>query len=149
MLQFRKYENKMQEKLFIFFEKCLPQSGRFFEPEGRHKILKDIDAYYDYFLCLMDENEIAGTVALKKISNHKCELRSLYLLDKYHGKGYGKKLMQNVLSFAKEKGYSEILLDTIEADSKKAIGLYKRFGFVETEKYKEAEYSDVFMKLLI
>ncbi|HOF33696.1 MAG TPA: GNAT family N-acetyltransferase [Spirochaetota bacterium] len=139
----------MQKKVFLFFEKCLPQSGRVFEPEGRHKILKDIDAYYDYFLCLMDDDEIAGTVALKKINNQKCELRSLYLLEKYHGKGYGKKLMQNFLSFAKEKGYSEILLDTIEADSKKAIGLYKRLGFVETEKYKETEFSDVFMKLML
>ena len=93
MLHFCKYEKKMQKKVFLFFEKCLPQSGRVFEPEGRHKILKDIDAYYDYFLCLMDEDEIAGTVALKKINNKKCELRSLYLLEKYHGKGYGQKLM--------------------------------------------------------
>ena len=147
MLHFCEYEKKMKEKVFLFFEKCLPQSGRVFEPEGRHKMLKDIDSYYDYFLCLMDEDKIAGTVALKKINNQKCELRSLYLLEKYHGKGYGKKMMQNVLSFAKEQGYSEIILDTIEADSKKAIGLYKRFGFVETEKYKENEFSDVYMKL--
>lgn len=139
----------MNEKVFLFFEKYLPQSGRVFGPEGRHKMLKDIDSYYDYFLCLMDEDKIAGTVALKKINNQKCELRSLYLLEKYHGKGYGKKLMQNVLSFAKEQGYSEIILDTIEADSKKAIGLYKRFGFVETEKYKETEFSDVYMKLML
>lgn len=135
MFLFCEYDEKMKKEVFLFFEKSLPQTGRAFEPEGRHRILKNISDYYDYFLCLMTDKEISGTIAIKIIDNYKCELRSFYLLDKYHGKGFGRMMMEKAVLYAKENGYKEILLDTIGTSSKKAIGLYKIFGFVETEKY--------------
>ena len=38
MYQIRQYEENGQELLLHFLEECLPQSGREFQPDGRHKI---------------------------------------------------------------------------------------------------------------
>lgn len=38
MYQIRQYEENGQEMLLHFLEECLPQSGREFQPDGRHKI---------------------------------------------------------------------------------------------------------------
>ena len=45
----------------------------------------------------------------------------------YRGEGYGKAILQYVLSFAKEKGYSEIVLG-VDCDNTVALNLYKKLG---------------------
>jgi ribosomal protein S18 acetylase RimI-like enzyme len=56
-------------------------------------------------------------------------------------------MMHEAVSYAKNSGFDEMYLDTISSTSQKAIRMYKRFGFIETEKYKSTAHSDVFMKL--
>lgn len=48
----------------------------------------------------------------------------------YRGIGLGKKLLQEVLDFVKEKNYKRVYLDTTE-DLEKAINMYKKIGFVK------------------
>ena len=98
--------------------------------------------------CLFDGEAIAGTVALKRMNDTEIELKSLYLLEKYHGRGLGRQLLETALKYAAEKEYKTILLDT-KSSSEKAIRLYRKAGFVMTERYNNNENADVFMKLSI
>jgi GNAT superfamily N-acetyltransferase len=149
MYYIKKFEKEMQSQVTDFYEKCLPQAGRSFEPEGVHKCLTEIEKTYDFFLCLFNESIVIGTIAVNKLEEKKCELRSVYLLEEYHGKGLGTKMMTEAICHARDCGFYEMYLDTISSISQKAIKMYQRFGFVETERYKNAKRSDVFMKLAL
>lgn len=149
MYHIKKFEKEMQSQVTDFYEKCLPESERSFEPEGVHKCLTEIEKTYDFFLCLFDESIIIGTIAVNKMDELKCELRSVFLLQEYHGQGLGTKMMQKAISYAKKCGFNEMYLDTISSTSKKAIQMYKRCGFFDAERYKSTISSDVFMKLAL
>ncbi|MGG7177346.1 GNAT family N-acetyltransferase [Clostridium paraputrificum] len=139
---------ELQEKVINFYSNCLLESGRKFEPEGRHQDLGKIKDSYDAFWCLEFNNNIIGTVAVNSLSYDKCELKSMYLLSKYHGNGLGQKMIDKALDYAKKNGFKEMYLDTLNT-SKGAIRLYKKNGFVETIRYNNNMVADVFMKRAI
>lgn len=103
---------------------------------------------FEKFWCLFDGEMIIGTVAVRRIGDKESELKALYLLEKYHGKGLGRLLLETALIYVAEKGYRTIFLDTISS-SKKAVRLYKKVGFMTTDRYNNNENADVFMKLTI
>ena len=145
----RAYTSLDLESLLTFFKECHPESGRAFDPEGRHANLLHIEDNYDYFICLIEveTGRIIGTCALKRMSELKCELKCVYLYKKYHGQGLGTRMSQIIIDMARQKGFKEMYLDTISKSSERAIKMYERLGFERVEKYHEAVYSDVFMKL--
>ena len=59
------------------------------------------------------------------------ELKRLYIFYRFHGNGLGRKLMEEVLSFAKREDSETIWLKVHEANNH-AIEFYKRFGFMQT-----------------
>lgn len=137
----------LQPQVTAFFARCLPEDGRTFEPTGRHQCLTRVDEYYDYFWCLMDGDALVGTVAISKLSESDCELRAVYLLKAYQGQGWGTYMAQHAIDEIKKmKCYKWMYLDTISSKSERAIKMYRRLGFVETEQFKEALYPDLFMK---
>ena len=139
--------NKMYEPLLIdFLEKCLPESNRALDINGRHCFYRDIENYFKVFWCMFDHEKIIGAVAVKELDNKSCELKSLYLLEQYHGMGHGKCLLRKAIDYAKEIGYERMYLDSLST-SKKAIALYCKVGFIDTEKYNQSERSDIFMVL--
>jgi ribosomal protein S18 acetylase RimI-like enzyme len=85
----------------------------------------------------MNENEIAGCVALKNIGNGRCEMKRLYVREKYRGKNLGRKLAEKIVERAKEMNYEFIYLDTHRVAQKVAIEMYRKMGFVECEDYHE------------
>ena len=141
-----KYEKKHERILIEFLQQCLPESNRTLDLKGRHKFYQDIENYFEAFWCMFDENKIVGTVAVKALDDNRCELKSLYLLERYHGTGWGRRLLIQALSYAKEKGYKEMYLDSLST-SKKALSLYRKVGFVQTERYNQNEFADIFMVL--
>jgi diamine N-acetyltransferase len=56
------------------------------------------------------------------------ELKRLYIFYRFHGSGLGRRLMEDVLSFARQKNSETIWLQVHEANNN-AIEFYKRFGF--------------------
>ena len=149
MYHIKKFQKEMQSQVIDFYEKCLPESGRIFEPKGVHKCLTEIEKNYDYFLCLFDESEVIGTIAINRMDEGKCELRSVYLLEAYHGKGLGTKMMKEAICYAKNSNFHEMYLDTISSTSQKAIRMNRRCGFIDIKRYKSTIRSDVFMKLTL
>lgn len=145
-MQIRKYEKGYYDRVIDFLDKCLPESGRRLDLNGRHKIYCSIEESFEEFWCLFDGENIVGTAALKKLGGKSCELKTLYLLEAYHGRGLGRLLLETVLKAAREKGFERICLDSLSS-SEKAIALYKKAGFAETERYNENPAADVFMAL--
>ncbi|MBQ6797248.1 MAG: GNAT family N-acetyltransferase [Clostridia bacterium] len=141
-----KYRKEYEPELIDFLAQCLPQSGRALDIDGRHSFYRDIENIFIAFWCMFDGDKIIGAVAVKELSDTDCELKSLYLLEQYHGMGYGRALLEAAVSFAKKSGYENMYLDSLST-SKRAIALYRKTGFVDTERYNENERSDVFMVL--
>jgi len=63
-----------------------------------------------------------------------CQAKRLFVLEEFRGLGIGKALVQAVARAAKEKGYKQIKI-SVEAHLKREIEMYKRWGFLEMEKY--------------
>lgn len=140
------YKDEYYEKLMTFLEECLPQSGRALDIGGRHSFYKDIDNSFDGFWVMFDGDDIIGTSAVRRFGENDCELKSLYLLERYHGRGCGRALISKAIDFAVAAGFEKMYLDTFST-STKAIRLYEKCGFGYCEKYNGSMRSDVFMCL--
>ncbi|HLO31080.1 MAG TPA: GNAT family N-acetyltransferase [Anaerolineales bacterium] len=121
----------------------LEESIAFYEGQD---LLQDIDdfqpMYFDndgVFLVMTDDDRMIGMGAVRKIDDEICELKRVWFLFEYHGKGLGYRMMQELLSFAREKGYSRMRLETEPEYQKRAFDFYKRLGFYEIPRYSNHE----------
>jgi putative acetyltransferase len=90
------------------------------------------------------QNEVTvGCVALKPIGEGVCEMKRLYVRPEVRGKGLGRQLVEELISFARKSSYTTMKLDTV-SKLKEAISLYRSFGFIETSPYVYNPLSDVF-----
>ena len=87
-----------------------------------------------YLLAFADD-ELAGGVGLRKLQAGVCEMKRLYVYDRFRKKGIGKALCEELIRHAKQIGYASMRLDTIDrlAD---AIRLYENLGFIDIESYR-------------
>lgn len=141
-----KYDDAYKQRVFAFTDKCFEELGKNFEPSGRHAFYNDIENAFEAFYCLIDKDNVIGTVALKKIDDYTVELKALYLDSSYRGKGLGSRMIKKVIDEAKNRGFKRIVLDSM-SQYKEALRLYGKFGFRDTERYNDNVYADVFMKL--
>ena len=58
-------------------------------------------------------------------------IEGLYLIEKYQGQGFGKEMLAFIKNWAKEKGCTELAVDT-ELENERAQKFYLREGFEET-----------------
>lgn len=76
-----------------------------------------------------------GCVALRSIKGLAiCEMKRLYVAPEGRRLGLGKRLVEEVLSSAKQIGYQSMVLDTLPR-MQSAIALYEKVGFVKIEPY--------------
>ena len=139
------YSNPLKEAVITFTDACFRELGKAFEPEGRHSFYHDIDKEFDSFWCLLSNDKVIGTVGVKKLDESTAELKALYLQSEFRGKGFGFRLLDKAVQFAKEQGYQRIVLDSM-SQYDDAIRLYEKFGFKFTERYNDNPYADVFME---
>ena len=129
----------------------LEESVAFYESRGTLSDMDDIEQSYfendGIFLVMTDEGKIIGTGAIRKIDDEICELKRLWLLFEYHGKGLGYRMIQELFAFAREKGYQRVRLETDRDAQSRAFELYKRLGFYEIPRYSDNE-DDVAMELI-
>ncbi|OIO12650.1 hypothetical protein COV53_04995 [Candidatus Gottesmanbacteria bacterium CG11_big_fil_rev_8_21_14_0_20_37_11] len=84
-----------------------------------------------FWLALKDE-KVIGMAAILEEDKETAKLKRMFVLPKYHGTGLGQKLFNTALKFAKEQGYSKIILDTHET-MKRAQRFYEKNGFAKTQ----------------
>lgn len=93
------------------------------------------------------DGELAGCVGLRKIDSGNCEMKRLYVRERFRGQHIGRILTKQIIGDAKEIGYSHMLLDTLPF-LKSAIQMYKAFGFYEIDSYNDSPMdSSIYMKL--
>ncbi|UCB52563.1 MAG: GNAT family N-acetyltransferase [Candidatus Zixiibacteriota bacterium] len=108
---------------FQEFKKELAEfPGEYAPPDGR-------------FLLAWHNEQLAGSVALRKISDSVCEMKRLYVRPEFRKKGIGRKLAEAVIDEARKIGYRHMRLDTVPF-MKEAIALYGSLGFKEIESYR-------------
>ena len=139
------YEEQLKSDVIEFYKNVLPESGRELDLNGKHTVFRDIQNNYEVFWCLFCDSHLIGTVAVKRLNEKTCELKSLYLYADFHGKGLGYTLLEKAVEYAKEMNYEKMCLDTLST-SKKAIKLYKAAGFKEIVRYNDNMTADVFME---
>ena len=82
------------------------------------------------------DDEPAGLVALRRLTNDVCEMKRMFVDASLHGKGVGYALAARLLVEAQELGYTRMRLET-STRQVAALGLYRRLGFAEIEPYYE------------
>lgn len=98
---------------------------------------------------LFVNDALAGCVGLRKLDEEKCELKRLYVRPDFRGEGYGELLLERIMGDARRIGYKYMYLDTLPF-LKKAIGMYRRRGFVEIEKYSDSPIDDtIYMRIAL
>ena len=97
------------------------------------------DFYKDGFFGVIknETEEIVGTFGLLEYQKGIVEIRKMYLLKKYRGKGIGKFMMNFLMAKAREMKYEKVMLETASS-LKEAIAMYEKYGF---ELAKEAPHT--------
>ena len=130
----------------------LEESVAFYESRETLADMDDIPQTYfesdGTFLVMTDEDRIIGTGAIRKLDDRICELKRVWLLFEYHGRGLGYRMIQELLAFAREKGYQKMRLETDRDNQHRAYELYRRLGFYEIPRYTSHE-DEVAMEMML
>jgi putative acetyltransferase len=106
-----------------FDRELLGLPGDYAPPEGR-------------LLLAIHEGAPAGCVALHKLEPDICEMKRLYVRPQFRGKGLGRALAERVIAEAREIGYKQLRLDTVEPMMQAAVFMYRTLGFREISPYR-------------
>lgn len=147
------FHSEMQQSVDKFFRKCFAAVGIPYSPMDRHADVANVEKHYmqdGCFWCLFDNQTLVGTVALRTIDldNKVVELKRMFVLPEYQGKGYGRLLLNYAIAYAREQQYNKICLDTRKQFSA-AQQLYRSSGFQETEKYNDNDCAELYFELIL
>ena len=104
------------------------------EPDGR------------LWLALAD-GQAAGTVALRRLDETRCEMKRLYVRPAFRRRSLGRTLMERVIRDAREIGYRHMLLDTLPPLTE-ALAMYRARGFYDIPCYNDSPVeTTIFLQL--
>ena len=114
-------QEEIVRKLFLEYTKMLIDNdktfGEYLKLQSYDRELNNLKEKYGLpfgrlYLAYID-NEVAGCIALKRIDKNNCEMKRLYVKEKYRGKKIASKLVDKIIEDAKFIGYKYMLLDTL------------------------------------
>jgi ribosomal protein S18 acetylase RimI-like enzyme len=73
---------------------------------------------------------------VRKVEEREAELSGIIVLESSTGKGIGTRLVRKTVEAARRRGFTSMLVKT-EVINDRAIGFYRKAGFVESEKTVE------------
>jgi ribosomal protein S18 acetylase RimI-like enzyme len=93
------------------------------------------------------QQKIVGTTAVRNLKQFEstCELKRMYVLKEFRRLGLGQKLLDIAVGYAKNVGYSKMVLDS-SSNLYAARALYLKKGFFDIPRYNDNYRADVFME---
>jgi GNAT superfamily N-acetyltransferase len=82
------------------------------------------------------DGTVVGCGAYRRRSDEYCEMKRLFVPDRFRGSGIGRRLSGTLIAAAKEDGFRLMRLDTV-AQMSEAIALYEAIGFKRCAPYNE------------
>ncbi len=120
----------------------LEESIRHFEASDEFDDMDNLQAHYfddrGLFLAIVDDEKLIGSGAIRRLDDRTAELKRIWLLEAYHGKGIGFQLIKLLFDFARSQGYLRIRLQTSPQQTR-AIAFYRKVGFSEIPSYNQDE----------
>jgi putative acetyltransferase len=130
----------------------LEESIAKYSAQGKLSEMDDVQTnYFDNggaFLVMVQDGRIIGTGAIRYLEEGVCELKRLWLLTGYHGRGFGLRMMQELFRIARENGYKIMRLETDRIVQARAVEFYKRLGFYEIPRFGD-DPDDMGMELIL
>jgi GNAT superfamily N-acetyltransferase len=98
-------------------------------------------------LLALVNDQPAGCVALRPLTDGVCEMKRLFVPPAFRGQGIGRKLAEQVIAEARLIGYAAMKLDTLPR-LKSATDLYTKLGFSPCPPYYDTPFKEtVFLEL--
>lgn len=107
--------------------------------EGYAEELERLQELYFVLLLAEVDGVAAGCVALRRVAKDEsgCEMKRLWVDGAFRGLGLGRRLVEEVVLWAKRLGWKTMYLDTVPAAMPEANRLYAAVGFERTERFNE------------
>jgi len=120
------------------------------EKHGHFDDLNDVDHKFISFFVLLDEGTVVGTAGIKPLNNGICELKRMWLLKPYRGKGWGGKLLDSLVADAITQGFKRMYLEVwMPQRQQQALNFYQKHGFSEIPAYRESREGALFMEKIL
>lgn len=98
-----------------------------FDERGELSDIDDFRSYYfkrqGLFLVVTNNDQVIGSGAVGRIDNNICELKRLWLLEEYQGKGIGYRILRELIYFARTSVYTKLWYES-EKEQERAIQFY-------------------------
>ncbi|MHC5080251.1 MAG: GNAT family N-acetyltransferase [Planctomycetota bacterium] len=150
VFQLRDVRPGEEERVAFIVKSVLEEYGLSFEPGDKDGDLQDITRDYldrgGVFKVIEKETGIVGCYGLYPRDKETVELRKMYLLPEYRGRGIGKWMLEDALQEARERDFREVVLES-NSVLREAIALYARYGFESFRPAKITGRADWAMKL--
>jgi ribosomal protein S18 acetylase RimI-like enzyme len=92
------------------------------------------------------DGQVCGAGAYHRLGDGTCEMKRLFVSEKFQGHGIGRRLCAALIASATEEGYELMRLDSANR-LKEAIGMYRSFGFEICKPYRS--YPEELMPYLV
>ncbi len=117
-----------------------------YDDELMHLDAKYGPPYGRLYLAYCDQR-LAGCIALRRLDEHRCEMKRLYVRPAFRKQHIGSILVRKVIADAKAIGYRHLLLDTFPFLDV-AIRMYEKLGFRYIPRYNDSPMdSTLYMQL--
>lgn len=126
----RKLKKEEIEKIAEHYEREMAQQFKKVgeEPISKNEYAKRLKSSYNKDnMFVLDENGLKGFLWFAECDS-EINLEEIFVLEK--DKGYGRKLIDFILKFARENKIKKLNLD-VHFNNKEAISFFKKFGFTE------------------
>ena len=132
----------------------LAEYGLGWEPEAADRDVLEIEKYYletggEFWTLLNKAGEVIGSAGYHPISRSvgAVEMRKMYLLKAYRGRGLGRYVLDKLEEAIKSRGFREIWIETASV-LKEAVQLYEKSGYVASSGVETLRCDRVYVKKL-
>lgn len=125
------------EQIAAFLAEHIEQMQGITPPESKHAL--DLDSLRQpeiTFWSVLDGDTLVGCGALKMLSKHHAELKSMRTATERHRTGVASGLLEHIIAEARLMGFTRLSLETGSAAFfQPARSLYEKFGFAYCEPF--------------